>query len=148
MKFANTMKIALPFFWMGAVCAISFMEAPLKFNAPNLTTPVALEVGHIVFDALNKLEWVIFGLFVIACAISRPGKRETIVACLVGLILLLQTVWLFPLLDVRTLAISAGKTVPASNLHFVYIVLEVLKVILLPLLGYMNFKNLAGGKVD
>lgn len=36
-------------FWIGVVCASSFMEAGLTF--------CALGIGRLVFNALNKLEW-------------------------------------------------------------------------------------------
>ena len=54
------MPIALiiTFLWIGFVCAISFMEAWLKFRAPGITLPLGLGIGRIVFDALNKMEWI------------------------------------------------------------------------------------------
>ncbi|MDH3531267.1 MAG: hypothetical protein OEQ28_17035, partial [Acidobacteriota bacterium] len=77
MKIAALGRIALPFVWFGAVCAISFMEAPLKFNAPNLTRPVALEIGNIIFDALNKAEWVLLILLGISLFWARSARLET-----------------------------------------------------------------------
>ncbi len=44
--------------WLGFVCAISFMEAPLKFNAPGVELKQALSIGRIVFRALNRMEWI------------------------------------------------------------------------------------------
>jgi hypothetical protein len=44
------LKIAIPFVWFGFVCAISFMEAPLKFQAPNITVELGLGIGRIVFS--------------------------------------------------------------------------------------------------
>lgn len=141
MKTARIFKIAIPFIWLGAVCAISFMEAPLKFNAPNLTRPVALEIGHIVFDALNKAEWVLCIGLGIVVFVTKARRIEAVIFGLIALILLLQTFWLFPLLDERTLAIIGGRSVPESNLHMVYIVLELIKVVLLPIFGIAAIKN-------
>ena len=123
---ARVLQIGIPFFWAGAVLAISFMEAPLKFNAPNLTRQVALEVGHIVFDALNKLEIILALLFALTFFL-KPKKSITFLFGVVATLLLAQTVWLFPLLDERTLAIIDGREVPPSSLHIIYIVLEVIK---------------------
>ena len=97
MRLRETLKIALPFTWFGAVCAISFMEAPLKFGAPNLTTPVALEVGHIVFDALNKAEWGICIILGISLFSTSPSRLEISAFILVLIVLLSQTFWLFPM---------------------------------------------------
>ena len=54
------MPIALTasFLWIGFVCAISFMEAWLKFRAPGVTIPLGLGIGRLVFNALNKVEWI------------------------------------------------------------------------------------------
>lgn len=142
MKFTHILKTALPFVWFGAVCAISFMEAPLKFNAPHLTTPVALEVGHIVFDALNKVEWVLCGLLCISLFVSRSSKFEYSAFAVILLILVLQTFWLFPILDERTLAAINSRPLPASDLHLIYIALELIKVLLLPVLGTMSMRNM------
>jgi uncharacterized membrane protein (DUF485 family) len=54
------MPIALicTFLWIGFVCAISFMEAWLKFRAPGITVPLGLGIGRLIFNALNKVELV------------------------------------------------------------------------------------------
>ena len=48
--------IGIAFIWAGFVCAISFMEAWLKFRAPGVTLPVGLSIGRLIFSALNKVE--------------------------------------------------------------------------------------------
>ena len=50
------LSIAVPFVWFGAVAAISFMEAPLKFSAPGVTIPLGLGIGQLVFHMLNRIE--------------------------------------------------------------------------------------------
>ena len=136
-KLVSLIQVGVPFFWLGAVISISFMEAPLKFNAPNLTREVALEVGHIVFDALNKLEIVLATSF----ALSLFWSRKTSVISIFSiplLILVLQTAVLFPILDERTLAMSRGEAVPESSIHLIYIVVEVVKVLGLLILGSLG----------
>lgn len=142
MKIASLGKVALPFIWFGAVCAISFMEAPLKFNAPNLTTPVALEIGHIVFDALNKAEWVLIVLLGISLFLTKPTRIEVAFYSFTAVILLVQTFWLFPILDARTIAVINSQPIPASNYHWIYIVLEAIKVMLLLALGIFSLRSL------
>ncbi len=54
----NPVNIITTFLWIGFVCAISFMEAWLKFQAPGVTLAVGLGIGQLVFALLNKVEWV------------------------------------------------------------------------------------------
>ena len=135
MKVLRVLRSALAFVWFGAVGAISFMEAPLKFGAPNLTRPVALEVGYIVFHALNKVEWTLCILLGVTFIFLRPGKGAIAVYLALLTILILQTFWLFPVLDERTIAIINSRNVGESNFHLFYVVFEVIKVVLLFALG-------------
>jgi len=70
------------FLWAGFVCAISFMEAWLKFRAPGVTLPIGLGIGKLIFAALNKVEWVfgivIFIMLLKGAAIGMPGKVLTV----------------------------------------------------------------------
>ena len=50
--------------WIGMLLGISFLEAPLKFRAPNMTTSLGLGIGQLVFGALNKIE-LVFSLFTV-----------------------------------------------------------------------------------
>ena len=45
--------VACLFTWIGFVCAISFLEAWLKFRAPGVTVPIGLGIGRLVFGALK-----------------------------------------------------------------------------------------------
>ncbi|MER2093219.1 MAG: hypothetical protein ABS918_10760, partial [Saccharopolyspora rectivirgula] len=51
--------VAVVFSWLGMVLAISFLEAPLKFRAPGVTTRIGLGIGRLVFRALNAVEVVL-----------------------------------------------------------------------------------------
>ncbi len=133
---SRILQIALPFVWFGAVGAISFMEAPLKFTAPNITLPLGLGIGYIVFHTLNKIEIVFCLLLALTFFTARPkGKVVPISYGTIALILVLQTFWLFPLLDVRTFEVINGNAPPYSNLHIVYIVFDSIKFLLLFSLG-------------
>jgi len=50
------LQIAIPFVWFGLIGGISFLEAPLKFQAPNITIPLGLGIGRLIFFWLNKME--------------------------------------------------------------------------------------------
>jgi uncharacterized membrane-anchored protein len=45
--------VAVVFVWVGMVLATSFLEAPLKFRAPNVTLQIGLGIGRLVFRALT-----------------------------------------------------------------------------------------------
>lgn len=129
--------------WIGFVCAISFMEAWLKFRAPGVTMPLGLGIGRIVFSALNKMEWL-FALAVAAdLLLSRGGfSLRANWLYLVPLILIaIQTLWLLPALDVRAEQYIQGQPIPRSNLHFYYVGMELLKVACLGLFAISLFNK-------
>lgn len=118
------------------------MEAPLKFTAPDITLPLGLGIGHIVFHALNKVEIVLCVLMAGTFFGARPqGKVSIIFFGILALILILQTFWLFPLLDERTMKVINGTAEPFSNLHIIYIVFDSVKIILLFALGVILLRQ-------
>ncbi|PJJ59885.1 hypothetical protein [Hymenobacter chitinivorans] len=128
------------FVWAGMVAGISFLEAPLKFTAPNITVPLGLGIGRIVFAALNKVELLLAAVAVGSALVLRvPAHLATTLGLLSG-VLLLQTFWLLPALDARALALLAGHPAPPSSLHLVYIGLDVVKLLTLLLTGSWAFR--------
>jgi len=140
--FFRVLQIAVPFVWFGLVLGISFIEAPLKFQAPNVTIPLGLGIGRLVFFALNKIEIILAILMLISFVKAKPKNKiaaaafRTVVA-----LLLLETVWLLPFLDARAALIISGETAPQSNLHLIYIVFDALKLVLLVVLGTILIKQ-------
>ncbi len=142
----RVLQIAIPFIWFGTVGAISFMEAPLKFQAPGITIPLGLGIGRLVFFTLNKMEIVCALLLLIAFFRVRNSTRTMLVALgLVLLILLLETIWLLPVLDARAEMVIAGTAPPFSNSHIVYIVFDAIKLIALAVLGIATTRRLISG---
>ena len=133
---------AAVFIWIGFVCSISFMEAWLKFKAPGITLPLGLGIGKLVFNTLNKVEWflaVIIFLNIIFAKYEFISLKN--LAYFIPLITLaLQTFWLLPKLNARADLYISGQTVPESNIHFIYIILEVIKVICLFIYGFTLIK--------
>jgi hypothetical protein len=139
--FFRVLQIAIPFIWFGAVAAISFMETPLKFQAPDITLPLGLGIGKVVFNALNKIEIVLAVAMTVAIYFRRPKTKLPLALFGTILILLtLQTVWLLPVLGMRTDLILGGQTPPPSHLHFVYIIFDAAKLILLLATGGVLLK--------
>ncbi len=131
----NLIIIPIVFTWIGFVCAISFMEAWLKFQAPGITIPLGLGIGRLVFQALNKVEWVCLFSITSIYLISPKTKWSSSIILLLIAILLTQTFYLLPFLGQRATAIIAGHIEAPSTLHIVYIISEVVKVVCLFLLG-------------
>ncbi len=139
----HPISLSSAFLWIGFVCAISFLEAWLKFRAPGITVPLGLGIGRLVFDALNKVEWV----FAIAIAFElitskiKPIQRANLLYVVPLLLLILQTIWLLPLLDARAELHMQGQHVPSSSLHFYYVGMELVKVVCLVAFALSNFKT-------
>ena len=136
------LQIAVPFVWFGLLGGISFLEAPLKFQAPGITIPLGLGIGRLVFFALNKIEIVLAILMIFSYVKAKPKNRFPLVSfAVVAFLLFLETVWLLPVLDARAVRIVGGETVPDSNLHLIYIAFDAVKFILLFALGVSAVKN-------
>jgi uncharacterized membrane protein (DUF485 family) len=138
----SPLVVIVLFLWIGFVCAISFMEAWLKFQAPGVTLPIGLGIGRLVFGALNKVEWVIALAILLTSFVKQRGsvKRQNLYFLIPLIILILQSIWLLPALDVRAVQLIEGQVVPPSNLHFYYVGCEVVKVIALVSIGIKQFK--------
>lgn len=117
--------------WMGAIIAISFMEAPLKFQAPSITLPIGLEVGRLVFGALNKMEWGFMLLMIGSFFMASASKKSLTLSILLLCLLLWQTFVLLPDLDQRALAIIDGDLPGPGNEHVLYVGAEITKLVLL-----------------
>ncbi|MFD2721090.1 hypothetical protein ACFST9_20395 [Hymenobacter monticola] len=133
---AGSLLLVLSLFvWAGLVAGISFLEAPLKFTAPHITVPLGLGIGRIVFAALNKLELALCAAALLSATVRWAPANIWTALALLSVVLLLQTLWLLPALDLRATALLAGHPPLPSNLHKTYIGLEVVKLITLLLAG-------------
>lgn len=130
------------FLWIGFVCAISFMEAWLKFQAPGITVPLGLGIGRLVFGTLNKIEWV-FALAILIGLVLDKTTHPWIwgLFALSFVILLLDSFWLLPALDARAAQIIDGELLPPSNLHLWYEAGEIIKCAALLFLGLMTLHS-------
>jgi uncharacterized membrane protein (DUF485 family) len=125
------------FVWIGFVCSISFMEAWLKFRAPNVSLSTGLSIGKLVFAALNKVEWVLGGIVASAIFLSSQKQKflDSVFLYVPIIILILQTSWLLPSLNERAESIIQGMDISSSSVHFNYLVLEFIKILSLLFLG-------------
>lgn len=130
-------SVALTFVWLGMVLAISFLEAPLKFRAPNVTRQIGLGIGRLVFRALNSVE-VVFAIVIAAIILaSRPSAGVTVTFIIVFAMLAGQLIAVRPFLNRRSDKVLAGLDAPRSRGHYAYVGLEAIKVIALTVAGIL-----------
>jgi hypothetical protein len=129
--------VALTFAWLGMVLAISFLEAPLKFRAPNVTLQIGLGIGRLVFRALNTVE-VGFALVILAIVASGPMPVRVTVAYAVAIVALAaQLITVRPRLTRRSDQVLAGLDAPRSHAHYAYVGLEAVKAVALVVAGIL-----------
>ena len=128
-------QIAAPLVWLGMVLGISVLETPLKFRAPGITRALGLGIGRLVFRALNLTELVLLTVCTLALLGGAPSRWVMALTVVLWAVLLLQLLGLRPALDRRATLIIDGATPPPSRLHHLYIVLEGLKILSLPVLA-------------
>ncbi len=143
MSTGSAISVAVTFVWLGMVLAISFLEAPLKFRAPNVTLQIGLGIGRLVFRALNTVE-VAFALVIVAIVAGGTGGTggpmpARIVAAFAVAIaaLAVQLVAVRPRLTRRSDQVLAGSEGPRSHAHYVYVGLEAVKIVALLVAGIL-----------
>ncbi|MDI6022275.1 hypothetical protein QBL02_01800 [Leucobacter sp. UT-8R-CII-1-4] len=127
-------RLVIPVLWFGMVAAISFIEAPLKFQAPGITIPLGLGIGRLVFFALNVAE----GILLVATLLLAflPGVRR-LAAARLSWVLALAAVFIVkitvirPPLNARTDQVLAGADPGQSPWHYIYIAADVITMVLL-----------------
>ncbi|MEU4535463.1 hypothetical protein AB0G15_11410 [Streptosporangium sp. NPDC023825] len=138
---ALAIAAAVTFVWLGMVLAISFLEAPLKFRAPGVTTRIGLGIGRLVFRALNTVEAVLATVLLSVLAVetavvsSLPPSGAVTPAAVAILTLAAQLAVVRPRLARGSDRILAGRDAPRSKGHYVYVALEVVKVVALFVAG-------------
>jgi hypothetical protein len=128
------------FTWVGLTVGISLIATPARFAAGSITRPVALDVGRVVFAALNKAEFLALVLLLVIVRASGRSANLWAWCSALALIVLAQGAWLIPELAARTDIILAGGEPPPSYAHAVYSTLELAKI---GILLYIGVRSLA-----
>ena len=137
MSAGSAIAVAITFVWLGMVLAISFLEAPLKFRAPNVSLQIGLGIGRLVFRALNTVE-VTFALVIVAIVASGPTHVRIAVAFAVPIAALaIQLIAVRPRLTRRSDRVLAGAQGPRSHAHYLYVGLEAVKTVALLVAGIL-----------
>ena len=114
------------------------IATPARFTAASITRPVALDVGRVVFAALNKIELLALVLLLIVVRVSGRSARLWAWCSALALIVLAQGTWLIPELAARTDIILAGGEPPPSYAHAIYATLELAKIGILLVVGVQS----------
>ena len=129
------------FLWVGITVGVSMIATPIRFTAETVTREIALDIGRVVFAALNKVE---LAALLILLVLVRASGRTTQLWAFCGalaLIVLTQSVWLTPELAERTQIVIDGGVPPKSYAHAIYSSLELVKIGLLLTLGFRTLTD-------
>lgn len=132
------------FLWAGMNIGVTMIATPVRFTAETITRPIALDVGRVVFAALNKAELVALVILLIVIRASGAAARLWSIAAALALIVIAQSTWLGPELADRTQMIINGIEPAKSYAHALYSILELLKIALLLFLGFTSLGASAG----
>ncbi len=135
----------ISFLWLGMTLGVSLLATPVRFTARTITRPVALDVGRVVFAALNKAEFIALIIMLIIVRVSTSARKLWVPVFLLALILIAQSAWLLPELASRTDMIIAGTEPPPSIAHAAYSILEIAKLVLLSYTGFQSLLLLQKG---
>jgi hypothetical protein len=127
------LRLLLPAFLIGAIAAISFLEAPLKFQAPGITIPLGLGIGRLVFTALNVVTGVALATLTLV-NLRRPRAGRGSLALLGGIwaVYLVEVAVIRPVLNRRSDLVIAGAEAPGTDwAHYAYIAADVTVLALL-----------------
>lgn len=131
------------FTWLGLTVGVTLIATPVRFTAGSITRPVALDVGRVVFAALNKAEFLALVLLLIVVRVSGRSAGLWAPSAALALIILAQGAWLIPELAARTDIILAGGEPPPSYAHAIYSTLEFAKIGLLLFVGFRSLARTA-----
>ncbi len=118
---AVALRLILPAVWIGIIIAISFIEAPLKFQAPGITIPLGLAIGRLVFTAVNIIGAVILVVLTLVSLRPRPGRANALLLGGIWLVLVVEVAVIRPPLNARTDLVLAGAEAGQSPWHYIYI---------------------------
>lgn len=121
--------------WLGISAGVTFVAVPAVFDASTVNRAAALGVSRSIFETLGQTELI--ALIVLLVAVRVSDKTRECWSFLAGLALfqIAQSSWLIPALAARTDMIISGIEPPPSLVHGTYGVIQLLKLLLLFVLG-------------
>jgi len=126
------LRLMLPPLLVGMILAISFLEAPLKFQAPGITIPLGLGIGRLVFTALNIATGVVLAVLTLASLRPRAERTPLMLLGATWLVYLVEVAVIRPVLNRRSDLVMAGLEAPGTDwAHYAYIAADAALLVLL-----------------
>lgn len=139
-------RLVIPVLWIGMVGAISFIEAPLKFQAPGITIPLGLGIGRLVFFALNSAEVLLLIALTILTfwpRVARAVKARLGWWAALAVIVIFKVAVVRPPLNARTDLVLQGADPGQSPWHYIYIAADLLMLVILLILAIGASRSIA-----
>lgn len=96
-----------------------------------------------MFSAFHKAQFILLIILIVSGLIASLFPGSWLVVGLIALMLVLQSVWIFPILSSRVDATMTGAKISKSHVHILYGILEVAKLTLLVYLSLrVSLENL------
>tara|TARA_R110002020_G_scaffold29585_13_gene93484 strand:+ start:7673 stop:8161 length:489 start_codon:yes stop_codon:yes gene_type:complete len=127
-KLPEALAAFIAIIWLGMLLGVSFIATPVKFEAPSLSLPVALEIGKATFSLFSRIEWGTAALLMLSILACKRRPLSGLLGAAIVAILIAESFWLLPILDARVEAIISGTPTPADWHHVVYIAMEIIKM--------------------
>lgn len=121
--------------WAGLCIGGNLIAVTAKFQVATLPLSTALEIGQVTFRSVGLLE--AFLCVTLIVLLFLRSHRFRILCMLPALLFAVQWLAVMPALHSRTVAIISGSSVPPSNDHFLYMILEFSKVLFLVVAGIL-----------
>jgi hypothetical protein len=117
--------------WAGMILGISFLESWVKFRAPSLTKAVGLDVGRTVFHSFHKVQCILFFIIIVTCLSTDMMPADWLMLSMLAIMLIIQILWLFPMLNRQVTIILAGGNSVITHEHTSYGIVEITKFLML-----------------
>lgn len=118
----------LTFSWIGFLIAISFFEAPMKFQSPLVSLEIGVSIGQLIFGWMNIIEICVLAVIFGSLFFLKPSKKLILLSMGVVLIFLVQFLIIMPLLELAANKLLQGHIRLDSKAHAYYVVMEVVKL--------------------
>lgn len=125
--------------WAGMVLGISFLESWVKFKTPTLGKLVGLEVGRTVFRSFQQVQIVFLILIITLYVLHAHTVLDSVLFGALISVTILQIFWVFPILCQRIDDLATDKKLPHSYDHTVYGIGEIIKFIVLLVIGIKGY---------
>lgn len=130
----------LTFSWIGFLIAISFFEAPMKFQSPLVSLEIGVSIGQIIFGWMNIIEIFVLVAIFGSLLFLKPSKKLILLSVGVTLVFLVQFLIIMPQLELAANKLLQDHIRLDSTAHAYYVVTEVVKLGLYFFIGFEQLK--------